>query len=458
MLGEQALQKIFDSEIETYLQDWKTFLEFRSVSTDPEFSGDCLACANWLRSHLEEIGFATQLLETGTKPIVYGHYDAGENAPRLLFYGHYDVQPADPLDEWLSPPFTPELRDGRMYARGAQDNKGQVMYFLKAVEALIRHAKLPVSLSVLIEGEEECGSGGIGDSLEKWKDLLQSGVLMVCDTGSHASEVCGITMGLRGIAGLTVTLSGPRTDLHSGVHGGVAPNPAAEMAKLLASLYDSSGRIAVEGYYDDVAEPNPQDIEIANAFEVPDEFYRAMSGVNPVGGEKGYTFAERRGFRPTIEINGVHSGYGGAGMKTIIPRDAIAKITTRIVPDQTGSRCLELIERHLLEHAPDGLILTVEEKDVGGSPLRTSSTSAVVQKARTVLDVLPVGQVALIWEGASIPIVARLAQVSGAEPLLVGFGLEEDNIHAPNESFSLEQFRKGFLYVASFLSSFDSSS
>ncbi len=454
MVDTKSLQKIFTTEKEQFVTDWKKFLEFESISTDPTYNAKCLECADWLKEHMGDIGLQAEILKTPTKPVVFGEYNAGDAKPRVLFYGHYDVQPVDPVEEWRSPPFTPELRDGRLYARGAQDNKGQVMFFLKAVETLIKNNALDVSLAVIIEGEEECGSGGIAEAMSDWKSKLKSDVLMLCDTGSRSADVCAITMGLRGIAGLTVKLTGPRTDLHSGVHGGVAPNPSQAMAKLLASLHDENGRIAVPGYYDDVATPNREDLELANSVNVPDEFYQAMSGVKPLGGEKELTFAEKRGFRPTVEINGIHSGYGGPGMKTIIPRDAIAKISTRTVPDQDGAKALEKIEAHLVANAPEGLELTIEQREVGGPSVRVSSKSRVIEKAREVLSDLPVGDVELMWEGASIPIVAELAKVAEAEPLMVGFGLEEDNIHAPNESFSLEQFEKGFLFAASFLANY----
>ncbi|MCB0330600.1 MAG: M20/M25/M40 family metallo-hydrolase [Bdellovibrionales bacterium] len=453
MVTVQELEKLYDQS--HCIKDLESFLRFESISTDPAYEKQCVECANWLREHLKTIGLQAEVLATDAKPVVFAEYSSPKaDAPRILFYGHYDVQPPDPLEEWTSAPFSPEVRDGRVFARGAQDNKGQVMFFVKALEALLKRGDLPVSVALVIEGEEECGSGGIARTMGKWKEKLKSDVLMVCDTGSRAEDVCAITMGLRGIAGLTVRLSGPRTDLHSGVHGGVCPNPATELARIIASLHGPNGEIAVEGYYDDVPSPLADDLLVANGVVVPDEYYESMSGVKPFGGEKGKSFAERRGFRPTIEINGIHSGYGGAGMKTIIPRDAIAKITTRTVAGQDTAGALKKIEKHLLDRTPPGLTLTIEDTEHGGSGLSVSTKSPVIQKAREVLSTLPVGQVELMWEGASIPIVASLAEVAGAEPLLIGFGLEEDNIHAPNESFSLSQFKKGFLYVAGFLSSY----
>lgn len=444
-------REYFKKNRERFVKEWSDFLAFPSVGTDPDHRADCIKTAEWLSAHLSELGFDTKLLETPGLPVVFGEWRSASEAPTVAFYGHYDVQPADPVELWQTPPFEPSLRDNRLYARGAQDNKGQVWYFLKAVEMLLRQEELPVNLKIFIEGEEESGSTGIMKKMNSWQDELSSDVLMVCDTGSRMKEVCAITMGLRGIAGLTVSLSGPRTDLHSGVHGGVAPNPAGALARLLSSLHDQNGRIAVSSFYDDVEPAAAEDLAAANSVSIPDEVYQELSGVLPRGGERGLTFAERRGFQPTIEVNGFHSGYGGPGMKTIIPASATAKISTRLVAGQEAEKTLNLIEEHLKDNAPEGLQLTISDKEVGGPAVRVPLSSKPVQLAREVLTSLEIGEVELMWEGASIPVVTGLARAAGAEPLLVGFGLEQDNMHAPNESFDLDQFEKGFLYVSAFL-------
>ena len=446
-------EKIFESDKNSFLQGWKEFLSFESVSTDQNYSKPCLDCATWLVNELSSIGLKSELWATEGKPVVYGEYLHSEAAPTLLYYGHYDVQPVDPLELWRSDPFKPEIRDGRMFARGAQDNKGQTFYVLKAIETLIKFKMLKCNLKLLIEGEEESSSIGISRALSGWRDKLQADLLMVCDTGMFPPGIPSITMGLRGIIFLTAQLTGARNDLHSGVHGGVAPNPATEMARLINSLYKADGSIAIQGYYDGIDAIDQDDLRLANTFAFPPEMYMRMVGVEPCGGEKALAPIERRGFRPTVEINGISSGYSGEGSKTIIPSRAMVKITSRLVSGQDPARCLELIRAHLRRNAPKGLTLEIFEDGVGGPAVRASSKGPWVGKAVSILQQLGDGRVSHIWEGASIPIVAELVNVSGAEPVLVGFGSEEDSIHAPNESFSIEQFRQGFLYASLFIGS-----
>ncbi len=444
-------EKIFQSEQERFVQGWKEFLSFESVSTDQSYSKSCLECAEWLVNELSGLGMNSELWATEGKPVVYAEHLHSESAPTLLYYGHYDVQPVDPLELWRSEPFKPEIRDGRMFARGAEDNKGQTFYVLKAIETLIKLGQLKCNLKLLIEGEEESSSIGISRALAKWKEKLKADVLMVCDTGMFPPGVPTITMGLRGIIFLTAQLFGARHDLHSGIHGGVAPNPATELARLIATLHNPDGSIAVAGYYEGIKAVSAEDLKLANTFPFPPEMYMRMVGVEPCGGEHLRGAIERRGFRPTIEVNGIASGYSGEGTKTIIPSKALVKITSRLVSAQDPAKCLELLKVHLRKHAPKGLTLEISEDGVGGPAVLADSKSAWVGKAVSILKQLGDGNVSHVWEGASIPIVAELANVSGAEPVLVGFGSEEDNIHAPNESFSIEQFRKGFLYAGLFI-------
>ena len=448
-----SLLQEFERNRERYVREWTELLRFPSVSTLDEHHQDCLDCARWLADHLGRIGFEAQLLETRFKPVVYAERPGERGRPIVLFYGHYDVQPADPLDQWTHPPFDPVLRGGRLYARGAEDNKGQLFYALKAMETLIRRGSLRSTVKILLEGEEESGSRGLAEALPEWRERVRSDVLMVSDTHGVESGAPTIIMGLRGIVQLTAALSGPLHDLHSGVHGGVAPNPALEMARLLASLHRADGRIAVKGFYDSVAPPTGEERELANAHAPDDAAYQAMTGVPPAAGEKEFTPAERTAFRPSLDINGIHSGFGGKGSKTIIPAKAFAKITARLVAGQDPERCLQAVITHLAGHAPSGLRFEVEEQGVGGPALRMDLRSPWVARAKKVLETLSGRDTAFLWEGASIPIVSALSRVSGAEPLLVGFGREADRIHAPDESFSLEQFRSGYLYVAHMLES-----
>jgi acetylornithine deacetylase/succinyl-diaminopimelate desuccinylase-like protein len=436
-----------------FLEELKEFLRFPSISTDPRHDDDCQRCAAWLVQHLSQMGVTSRLLKTSSKPVVYGELLTPGAERTVLFYGHYDVQPVDPLDLWSSNPFSPEIRGGRLYARGAQDNKGQLFYLLKALEFLVKKNALRCNVKLLIEGEEEHGSEGISEALAGWSDLVKSDVLLVCDTGTIDPTVATITMGLRGIAGITVEVQGPTKDLHSGVHGGMVRNPAMELARLLASLHNEDGSIAIDGFYQGVQPIDPADAALQNTPPLEAAFYENLVGVPPEGGERKYKPLERNGFRPTIDINGIHSGYGGPGSKTIIPASAMAKITCRLMYGQDPERCMDLLVSHLQARTPSGCRLVVTERSIGGGALRLSSHSKVVDTAREVLRDVCGSDPLLRWFGASIPIIAELAKVSGAEPLLVGFGLEEDNIHAPNESFSLEQFRKGFLFSARILSS-----
>lgn len=452
-MDKAALKTAFTERLPRFVEEWKEFLRHKSISTDPAYDGDCRACAEWLRLHLEHMGFRSELLETPGKPVVYAEIAGEKSSPTIVFYGHYDVQPVDPVEEWRSPPFEPELRDGKMWARGAEDNKGQVFYFLKAVETLLDMRALKCGLKIFLEGEEECSSKGISAAMSGWRDKLKGDVLMVCDTGSMSIDIPTITMGLRGIVHLTVSVGGLHKDLHSGVHGGVVKNPALEMARLLASLHNPDGSIAVKGFYDEVRAPSSEDRNLANDGPFPKN-YEEIVGAPPNGGEAGYSAPERRGFRPTIEINGIHSGYGGPGSKTIIPSFAIAKISSRLVGGQDPSAAMKLIEEHLKAHAPAGLKIDFPERGIGGPALLLSSASPTVVRAAKVLKDIFAREPAYTWEGASIPVVSSLAALAGAEPILVGFGLEEDNIHAPNESFSLRQFEQGFLYASMFLSSF----
>lgn len=450
-MDRSLIEKTFEQEKERFLSEWKEFLVFKSISTDPAYAPDCRECAEWLLNHLKKLGFEGELLETSGNPVVFAQRVGEPSKPTVVFYGHYDVQPVDPIELWKSDPFKPVLRDGRLYARGAQDNKGQVFYFLKALETLIKNNALNSTVKLFIEGEEESSSHGITEALPSWKDRTKGDILMVCDTGCLKPGVPTITMGLRGILNLTVKLSGLTKDLHSGVHGGVAPNPALEMARLLATLHTAVGIIAVKGFYDSVTPVDDEDRALSSVASLSTDEYKALTGVTPDGGEKGLSFSERRGLRPTIEVNGIHSGYGGPGTKTIIPSEAIAKLSARVVGGQDPEKILELIIDHLKSHAPKALTLEISEQGVGGPALLLSSKSEVVKRATDVLKGLFTVPVVYLWEGASIPIVSLFVKVSGAEPLLVGFGLDEDNIHAPNESFSIEQWKQGFLYASMFL-------
>lgn len=448
-MNKAQLEAVYAEQKDRFLEEWKDFLRFQSISADPDYAGNCQECASWLVSHLEGMGLKAELLETSGKPVVHATYEGPEGAPTVVYYGHYDVQPVDPLELWDTAPFEPTLRGQRLYARGAQDNKGQTFYVLKAIETLLKQDAMPCSLKLFIEGEEETGSKGISKSIEQWTELLQGDVLMVCDTGAVGPGIPTVTMGLRGIVHFTVKLSGISHDLHSGSHGGMVKNPAMELCRLLATIHDETGKVVVEGFYEGVGEIAPEDRELANKAPFSNEQYKQQIGVLPAGGERNeFTAVERKGFRPTVEINGIHSGYGGPGSKTIIPSEAFAKLSARLVGQQDPEASMNRIIQHLEKNAPLDLTFEASELSVGGPAILLSSTSPLIQKASEVLSDISEHEPVYSWEGGSIPVVASLAKAANAEPLLVGFGLEEDRIHAPNESFDVEQFRLGFLYAA----------
>jgi len=445
-------QQYFEQHRETILADWFELLRIPAIGTDRQRLRDCARCTAWLKHYLRKMGFESEVCLTSGQPVLLAERLGKPDAPVVLFYGHYDVQPADPVDAWKTPPFEPELREGRVYARGASDNKGQLFAFLQGVAAL-RDAgvELP-TLRLVLDGEEESGSGGLLASLQNWRQRLQADILMVADSDMHKSGRPAIVAGLRGILHMTVTLRGATSDLHSGMHGGVAPNPATGLARLIASLHDEQGRIAVPGFLDSVHQPTAQELQLANSEPFSAEEYQREIGVAPVGGEAGLSAVERAGFRPTIEVNGIHSGYGGPGSKTVLPAVAVAKLSARLCPGQIPSVCIEQIVEHLKAHCPTGLTLDVSEISTGSPALRLPLETPLVRLATHVLEQMDPRGPVFTWMGGSIPVVGALRDVSGASPLLVGFAREQDSIHAPNESFGLDQFQLDMVYTCLMLS------
>jgi len=447
-----TLQADFARHQDRFILEWQDFLRFPSVSTNPERAGDCARCAEWLSTHLAAMGFSVRIIPTRAHPLVFAERNGKAGRPTVLFYGHYDVQPEDPVALWKTPPFDPTLINGRLYARGAQDNKGQLFSALKAIESLIRADALDCTLKILIEGDEETGDMAVIPVLHAEKTALRADLVMAADTSAVSSGAPTITMGLRGLVHLTAVVSGPDHDLHSGVHGGRIPNPANALCRMVASLHHADNRVAVAGFYDGITEPTDEERQLANAQPLDPGWYQSVTGMQPVGGETQYTPVERSGFRPAIDLNGIHSGYGGAGSKTIIPASAMTKLSARLVPGQNPEHILELIVHHLESQLPAGLTLTITEKGAGAAAVRTQLHSKAVATARKALAEISPLPTAFLWEGASIPILAHLPALAGGEALLVGFGSEEDNIHAPNESYSLAQFQMGYLYTGLFLS------
>lgn len=448
----KRVHEYYHGNLTRFIDEWKVFLSHRSISADPSFHHECVECAAWVKGHLDGLGFKTEVWQTDTKPVVFAERIGDSSKPAVLFYGHYDVQPVDPLELWTSDPFEGVIRDGRMYARGAEDNKGQVFYFFKALEALIASGVTLPTIKILIEGEEESGSVALYANASRWRERLAADVLMVCDTGMTTPGVPCVTMGLRGIAHCEVRVTGPLMDVHSGLFGGVIANPLHALAAIVASLHRPDGSVAVPSFYDGVVEPSDAQRKLLQGSPLNVREFEEFLGVPLAGGESRFSVEERRGLRPTLEINGIGGGYQGAGGKTVIPATAVAKLSMRLVPGQDPQRTLDAVVRYLEGCASPGVNVSVDDQKVGGPALALSVDAPVLKKVaeavRREFGVEP----AYEWEGASIPVLTTLASCSGAEPVLVGFGMREDNIHSPNESFSLKQFEEGYRYVCAFLS------
>ena len=435
---------------ERILEDYRTLLRFPTIGADPAHVGDCQRCADWICDFLRTLGFSAEPVtgDPAKPPLVVAERPADDAAHTVLIYGHYDVQPVDPIEAWETPPFEPTLRGDRLYARGAQDDKGQWFALLQGLRAAIESGETLPALRLVLEGQEESGSGVLADLAHDLRKRLAADVLLVADTGKDASGRPAIVAGLRGVIHFTVTLSGPKYDLHSGQHGGLAPNPAQGIAELVASLHNADGSIAVEGFCDGIVDPTETEFALATEHGFDETAYQAEVGVLPVGGERGVPAIVRNAFRPTIEVNGIHGGYGGPGSKTVIPTHAFAKLSCRLVPGQAPAHVWECLKAHFERNCPRGLTLALTEVTGNEPGFRLPVDSPVTRVAQDVLTQIDPRGAAFVWEGASIPIVAKLRDITGAAPLLVGFGMQEDRIHCPNESFSLAQFRDALRWGA----------
>ena len=463
----------FDEQRETILKEYFELLRFPTIGAEPMRLKDCVDCAMWLKKWLVPQGFTVELMQApkmlGTPPILLAERKGTEGAPTVLFYGHYDVQPPDPLDAWETPPFEPTLKDDqRVYCRGAQDDKGQFFSFLCGLRSFLKSREgrqetrderreggderretgggtIP-TIKIVLEGQEESGSTALAALAPTIKDRLRADVLLVCDTSAAAEMRPAIVAGLRGVSHFTVRLEAASYDLHSGEHGGIAPNPAQGMAELIASLHNPDGSIAVRGFCDHVVPPTDEERAAAESAAVTPEEYEKTTGVAPVGGEEGLTLTERNSFRPTIEVNGIHTGYGGPGSKTVIPAGALAKLSMRLVPNQNPDEVMAAMERHLKQHTPRGMKLFIEDLTGEAPGFRLPLASPVFRLAASVLEELDPRGAVYQWDGASIPVVSTLKTCSGAAPLLVGFGQPEDRIHSPNESYGLNQFARAMAW------------
>jgi len=429
---------------DNYLEDYYSFLRFPSVSTDDHYKKKLEDCARWLVNKLTAIGLETQLVPTKGHPIVWARNKHIAGRRTVLIYGHYDVQPPDPLALWDSPPFEPVLKNGYVFARGATDNKGQILaHILGIQETMEQDRDLPVNLHLVIEGEEEIGSGNLGPFLNKNRDALKSDVAVVSDTGMIEKGVPTLSYGLRGVTALEIKVTGPKMDLHSGIFGGAVANPITALAQLLATLHDREGRVAIAGFYDRVKPLEKWEREAWRSLPVDgDKLILKETGVPELFGEAGYNSLERVWARPTAEINGIGGGYQGQGTKTVIASHAMAKLTFRLVPDQEGDEILKLARAHLQKNLPKGV--TMEITDGHSGPWYLTDPNSTIGKAaqralRKAFDRDP----ALIREGGSIPIVSQFRGILGIETLLMGLALPDCRAHSPNENFPLENFEGG---------------
>jgi acetylornithine deacetylase/succinyl-diaminopimelate desuccinylase-like protein len=420
------------------------FLRIPSISARSEHAPDCRRAAEWFADRARAAGLTTEVLETGGHPAVVAEWrGAPAGAPTVLIYGHYDVQPVEPLDLWTTPPFEPEIRDGRIYARGSVDDKGQLYLHVKALETLLAsRGSLPVNVVVLAEGEEEVGSEHLAAFVEKHKTRLACDCVVISDSTMFAPGIPSILSSLRGLAYFEINVRGPAQDLHSGIYGGAVVNPAMALARILATMHDADGRVAIPGFYDDVDEWDAGARKGFAALPFDEASFRADVGAPDLGGEKGYSVIERKWIRPTCEVNGLLSGYTGEGAKTVLPATAMAKVSCRLVPNQTPEKIQDLMAAHVARVAPKGVTVTVTHLH-GGMPWRATLSGPFVDAARAALKDAFGREPVVTGEGGSIPVVSDFQRILGAPVLLIGFGLPGENAHAPDEWMSEENYRKG---------------
>lgn len=433
-----------------FLAELFEILRIPSISSQSENKKDMQACAEKLAQFLLEAGADTaKVYPTKGHPVVFGEKIIDKNLPNVLVYGHYDVQPVDPIELWKSAPFEPEIRDGAIYARGANDDKGQLFMHVKAFEYLVRENKLQHNIKFILEGEEEIGSPSLSAWAKEHKELLACDVILVSDTTMIDEKVPSINCGMRGLAYVEVKVTGPDKDLHSGHYGGAVSNPINVLCDMISSLIDKDGHITVEGFYDDVVELSAEDrAMLAKAPFNIDEYKKSLN-IDEVRGEKGYTTLERTGIRPCLDVNGIWGGFTGEGAKTVIPSTAHAKISMRLVPNQDCHKVTELFAKHFCKIAPKGVKVEVFPHHGGNGFLMPISSPAYKAASKAIGEVYGIDPVPSRG-GGSIPVLADLQQILGVNPLLMGFGLERDTIHSPNESYLLSQFFRGMESIALF--------
>lgn len=442
-MSENTLLDQLEQSAARHLDELSEWLRIPSISSDSSRQADVQRAADWLAAKFSAAGLKVEMISTQGHPMVYAETPAVKDAPTVLVYGHYDVQPVEPLDQWISGPFEPTVRDGNLYARGATDDKGQVLTHIQSVCDWLSHGQpLPLQVKFLIEGEEEVGSANLERMLPELSERLACDCVVISDSSQYADGQPAITYGLRGIATYELAVNGPSQDLHSGSFGGTVMNPAIALSHLLSSMVDENGRIQVPGFYDDVQELADDERAAWRALPQDDDEYAKAIGVDVLFGEEGFSTDERRWARPTFDINGLTSGHQGEGVKTIIPAVASAKFSFRLVPAQDPKKITEGVRRHLTDHAPAGIRWTLTP-DHGAPGMVAATDSRFVHAANAaVKDAFGV-QPVMIREGGSIPIVTRFQEVLQCDCLLIGWGLSDDNLHSPNEKFRVADYHRG---------------
>ncbi len=446
----QAVIDYLNQNQQRFIDELCEYVRFPSVSAQPQHRQDLHACAEWVVNHCNHIGLEAQLCPTQGHPVVLAKTPRTNGSARahFLVYGHYDVQPPEPFDLWKSPPFEPRIEGRSLFGRGACDNKGQNLAHFKAVEAYLKTGtKLPCDITFIIEGEEEVGSKSLSSFLKEHRDKLACDAIVISDTGMPTPKHPALTYSLRGIAAFEVTLHGPDRDLHSGIFGGTVDNPAMALCQLIGKLRDKNGRVAIPGFYDDVQPLSAYERKQAARLPFNTAQYRKFLGVRKLFGERGYTPVEQRSARPTLEINGLTSGYQGEGSKTIVPAWARVKITTRLVPEQDPQKVIKLVTRHLKRLCPPTVRMDIQAGH-GAQPYMVSPTGPQAQAALRAIKAAFNCEPVLMREGGSIPILNEFKKILRVDALLVGLALPDDNAHSPNEKFDLDCFAKGQLMSA----------
>ncbi|MBS0616182.1 MAG: dipeptidase [Verrucomicrobia bacterium] len=446
----RKLEEWYDKHEKEIQDDFFSFLKIPSISADPAYKQDVLSAANWVRDYLQKSGMKAELWETSHYPVVFASKMVAADRPTILFYHHYDVQPVDPLELWKAPPFEPTIRGKEVYARGAADNKGQCFYAMAALRAFFELCDaLRLNIKVFVEGEEESGSRGSVEIAKKRAKELKADHLLIVDLGIPAPGIPAITLGLRGITTMEVTVRNSNVDLHSGGHGGTVLNPNRALVNALSKLWDASGKIAVPGFYDAVKMPTKEEQKIFNQSFDETELSKNF-GIRAFKPEPGFSLWESNFLRPTMEINGISGGYAGEGFKTVIPSVAKAKISCRLVPDQDPDTIAALVAKYLKDQFPSELEVQVT-LDHGGNPHRSSPSAPIAQICAGAYEEVLGKPCQKLLCGGSVPITSLLAEVTGAEVAMIGVALDTDDFHAPNEHFGLDRLRQGFLTIGRIL-------